>query len=70
MAVPYMFGPGGQPILMGQIPIVPQQQQPPPQQQQRAFAQPPMPAQQRMPDYMSEDKLQDKGLHHFTHLNS
>ena len=61
----YIYGPGGQPILMGQVPVpmVPMQQpvQQQPQQQQRAFQQPAMPAQQRLPEYMSEEKLQEKG---------
>jgi hypothetical protein len=63
----YIYGPGGQPIpIMGQVPVpmVPMQQPVPPQQQQqqqRAFQQPAMPPQQRMPEYMSEDKLQEKG---------
>ena len=61
----YIYGPGGQPILMGQVPVpmvpVPPQQPPPPQpqqQQQRAFQQ--QPPQSRLPDYMSEEKLQEK----------
>ena len=54
MAVPYMFGPGGQPILMGQIPILPQQQFPVQQSVQ--------PPQSKAPEYMSEEKLQDKGI--------
>ena len=60
----FIYGPGGQPIpiLPGQVPLVPMQQvpQPPPQQQTRAFQQPAMPP-QRQPEYMSEDKLQEKG---------
>ena len=62
MAVPYMFGPGGQPILMGQIPLLPQA---PPQvpisQFQQVPPQQPQPAQPKMPDYMNEEKLQEKG---------
>lgn len=56
MAVPYMFGPGGQPILMGQISLIPQ-----PQLLQPQTVVPPPSLQQKIPDYMSEDKLQEKG---------
>ena len=50
MAVPYMFGPGGQPILMGQIPTLMQQ----PTFQPTTV---PKPATREL----SEDKLQEKG---------
>ena len=55
MAVPYMFGPGGQPMLMGQIPALMQQQgfQPP--------APAPAPPPKRAPSPMTEEKLQEKG---------
>ena len=56
MAVPFMFGPGGQPILMGQMPIMPQQFQ---QQQQQVVSQSQPPAKE--PPYMREDQLQEKG---------
>ena len=65
----YMFGPGGQPILMGQVPqLIQQQQQQQPafqqqQQQQHVQVTPqpqPQPS-QKLPDYMSEEKLQEKG---------
>ena len=59
MAVPYMFGPGGQPILMGQIPALMQQQQ---QQQQQQFQQPQPSAKPQARDFLSEEKLQEKGI--------
>ena len=71
MAFPYtVIGPGGQPFIVGQIPVLQQalapqlvtqvpvqvSQQMPPQVQQ------PQPTQQqKIPDYMSEEKLQEKG---------
>ena len=55
MAVPFMYGPGGQPIMMGQIPII---AQPVIQQQQTRQMPPPQP---KVPDYMAEEKLQEKG---------
>ena len=59
MAVPFMFGPDGRPIMMGQVPLIPQQmayaQQPQPVVSQHL-----PPSQPKVPDYMSEDKLQDK----------
>ena len=53
-----MFGPGGQPILMGQIPALMQQQgfQPP--------APAPAPPPKRAPSPMTEDKLNEKGTAH------
>ena len=58
-----MFGPGGQPILMGQIPIIPQQFQ-----QQHA----PQSSGQVLPPkevpHMSEEKLQEKGMYHVATL--
>lgn len=74
MAFPYtVIGPGGQPYILSQIPIMPQAI--PPQlipahlvpqavQQQVQQQQPPKPPPQqqpKLPDYMSEDKLQEKG---------
>lgn len=63
MAFPYMIGPGGQPYVIQQVPImqqaVPLMQatpQMPPQAQP-----PPQPVQQKLPDYMSEERLQEKG---------
>ena len=53
-----MFTPGGQPILMGQIPLVPAQQIPMPTGQHPP---PPQPQKPKVPDYMSEEKLQEKG---------
>ena len=58
MAVPFMFTPGGQPILMGQIPLIPTQQIPMPTGQHPP---PPQPQKPKIPDYMSEEKLQEKG---------
>ena len=73
MSVPYMFGPGGQPILMGQVPQLiqqqqqqsgfPQQQQQQQQQQQHMQVTPQAPSTHKAPDYMNEDKLQDKGAY-------
>ena len=48
-----MFGPGGQPILMGQIPIIPQQFQ----QQQAPRPGRPVPKVPRI----TEEQLQEKG---------
>ena len=53
MAVPYMFGPGGQPIIMGQVPVLPQQIP--------MFTPSQSQPQPKVPDHMNEDKLQDKG---------
>ena len=50
MAVPYMFGPGGQPILMGQIPTLMQPQT----FQATTVPKPP-------PRELSEEKLNEKG---------
>ena len=64
MAVPYMFNAAGQPILMGQIPILPQPQfpgQPQLTPQQQQSMPPPQAQQAKLPDYMSEEKLQEKG---------
>lgn len=71
MAFPYtVIGPGGQPYIVGQIPMmqqamapqliqqVPMQVAPQPMPQQVQVPQPQVPKQ---PDYMSEDKLQEKG---------
>ncbi|KAJ8312022.1 LOW QUALITY PROTEIN: hypothetical protein KUTeg_009395 [Tegillarca granosa] len=62
MAFPYMIGPGGQPYVIQQVPImqqaVPLMQatpQMPPQVQP-----PPQPVPQKLPDYMSEERLQEK----------
>ena len=61
MAFPYMIGPGGQPFMIQQIqqiPIMPQviqAQQPQPPQP------PPVQPPPKVPDYMSEDRLQEKG---------
>ena len=57
MAVPYMFGPGGQPILMGQIPALMQQQQ------QQQFQQPQTSTKPQARDFMTEEKLQEKGIY-------
>ena len=59
MAYNYVIGPGGQPmILMQSLMQVPAQ----PQIQQVAQPPQPQPPQiPRAPDYMSEDKLQEKG---------
>ena len=59
MAYNYVIGPGGQPMILMQPLMQVQthphvQQMPPPQQPQPL--QPP-----KLPDYMSEEKLQDKG---------
>ena len=64
MAVPFMFGPGGQPILMGQIPIMPQQF--PQQQQQQQQQQQPVVTQSQQatikePPFIREEQLQEKG---------
>ncbi len=61
MAVPFMFGPGGQPILMGQmgqIPLIAQPQQIP---MPSGGHPPPQPQPPKEPAYMSEAKLQEKG---------
>lgn len=60
MAFPYMIGPGGQPFIIQQVPLMPQPliQQVPIQQQQQQ--QPPVAQPQKLPDYMSEERLQDK----------
>jgi hypothetical protein len=71
MSLPFNFyTTTGPPIIMGQIPMVPQQQhvvvqqpiqqqqmqpRPPPQQP------PPQPQQHKAPEYLSEEKLQEKG---------
>ena len=52
-----MFGPGGQPILMGQIPIIPQQFQHQHAPQSSGQVLPP----KDLP-HMSEEKLQEKGM--------
>lgn len=54
MAVPYMIGPGGQPIIVGQIPVLP----PTIPSFTPAQSQP----QPKVADHMNEDKLQEKGL--------
>jgi len=62
MAFPYMIGPGGQPFIIQQIPLVPQAviaQQPQPQPPPVPI---PIPQPQKPPDYMSEERLQDKGM--------
>ena len=74
MAFPYtLIGPGGQQYIVGQIPLIQQQLTPQmvtqvpiqvaPQQlqQQVQVQQPQPPPQQKLPDYMSEEKLQEKG---------
>lgn len=75
MAFPYtVIGPGGQPYILSQIPIMQQPMQPqliPSQfvqqstqvqlQQQQQQQQQGQKQQQKQPDYMSEDKLQEKG---------
>lgn len=68
MAYNYVIGPGGQPIILGQV----QMMQPlmqvsgaPPQMQQIAGSVPPQQTQvqqPKAPDYMSEEKLQEKGM--------
>jgi len=75
MAYNYVIGPNGQPIILGQVQMMPLMQVPgapsqipqmasavPPQQQQPP--QPQQPAPPKPPDYMSEEKLQDKGVCH------
>lgn len=79
MAFPYtVIGPGGQPFIVGQIPLIqqtlapqivttsvqvqvaaPQPMPPPPQPQPQPL--PPPQTQPKVPDYMSEEKLQEKG---------
>ncbi|VDI32590.1 Hypothetical predicted protein [Mytilus galloprovincialis] len=59
MAFPYMIGPGGQPFIIQQVPLMPQpliQQVPIQQQQQQQQQQPPVPQLQKLPDYMSEER--------------
>lgn len=53
-----MFGPGG-PIIVGQVPIIPQV----PIIAQSVTSQ--MAMHQPTPDYMSEDRLQEKGMSFF-----
>lgn len=64
MAFPYMIGPGGQPFIIQQVPLIsqPMMQQVPIQQQQQQ--QPPVSQPQKIPDYMSEERLQDKGRYY------
>ena len=59
MAFPYMIGPGGQPFLIQQVNII--QQQPILAQAQPQLPQQHVPVQQKVPDYMSEERLQEKG---------
>ena len=64
MAFPYMIGPGGQPFIIQQVPLIsqPMMQQVPIQQQQQQP--PPVSQPQKLPDYMSEERLQDKGRYY------
>ena len=62
----YMIGPGGQPILMGQIPgqvpILPHQQMQPPVSRQMQMAPPGTePSHEQKSTFVSEEKLQEKG---------
>ena len=52
-AMAYMYGPGGQPMMMGQV-----MPPPPPQPFQQTPRPPPPP---KAPDYPSEEQLQEKG---------
>ena len=73
MAFPYMFTPTGQPVLITGQPVLIAGQQPMPMQlapqiqpqpppQLPPVPQPiPQPLQPKPPDYMSEEKLQEKG---------
>lgn len=67
MAYNYVIGPGGQPIILGQVQMIQPLMQvsgAPPQIQQMS-AVPPQQTQvqqPKMPDYMSEEKLQEKGI--------
>jgi hypothetical protein len=68
MAFPYMIGPGGQPFIIQQVPLIsqPMMQQVPIQQQQQQQQQPPVSQPQKLPDYMSEERLQDKGRYYMS----
>lgn len=67
MAYNYVIGPGGQPIILGQVQMMPLMQvsgapSQIPQMTGSVPQQQPQPAQAKVPDYMSEEKLQEKGL--------
>lgn len=59
MAYPYLIGPGGQPFIIQQVPLIQQQVSVIPQQQ--VLPQQTQPVPPKVPDYMSEEKLQEKG---------
>lgn len=65
MAFPYLIGPGGQPFIIQQVPLIQQQVPLIPQQQVQPQQSQGVPS--KIPDYMSEEKLQEKGtyLWHF-----
>lgn len=61
MAFPYLIGPGGQPFIIQQVPLIQQQVSVIPQQQ--VLPQQTQSVPSKVPDYMSEEKLQEKGTH-------
>jgi len=67
MAYNYVIGPNGQPIILGQVPMVPLMKVPgttsaiPQMAASVVQQQPSMTAPNKPPDYMSEEKLQEKG---------
>ena len=64
MAFPYtVIGPGGQPFIIGQVPVIQQAVMPPlqPQAVQQQAQQVQVVQHPKIPDYMSEEKLQEKG---------
>lgn len=58
MAFPYLIGPGGQPFIIQQVPLIQQQVSVIPQQQ--VLPQQTQSVPSKVPDYMSEEKLQEK----------